>query len=201
MAEILLAKRLPLPTLGHTTQRRLFERLVSPDNLVEAADTSRPVNERLQQYVRISNSSGEILSLYGRALKDGEHVGSEGARLLGFSLRLSQALLGLMDEFFPTLPRDATYLARLIGREQMKLGILQQVAGVVASLGETETYTPADRAFMLSELAATLPKLKHVCSDEFRDELQRELFGVRSLFTAPDELKRLDGARTELDTR
>lgn len=198
LAEQLVANKISLPTLGDAKTKKLFERMVSAENIEFANDAARPLAQRVQDLLRISRSNAEFLKEYGSAISSGKRLGAEGARELAFSLRLSELMLKVMQEFLATLPRDKNYLSRLFGRAQMQLGVLQQVMGVIASLEETEIYSTGDRSLMLTALAATVPTLKSVCDADVRDELKRVLYSYRPLFGAPEDLKRIDSIEQEL---
>ena len=190
-AELLVSNQVELLRIDNPQQKKFFERLTNVDNLVPSIDHSIGINNRLQEFVRISKSNAEILRQYGFALNKGENFGAEGARMLAFALRLSESMLYIMDEFIPTVPRDRSYMTRLIGKEQMRLGILQQLSGAVASLSDRKTYSESDLSLLLGALKDTVPALKGMCTLEMRDEMKRLLFEVRPDFKKPADIENL----------
>lgn len=184
--------------IDNPLQKKIFDKLVATENLEPSKDHSIGINDRLQEFVRISKSNAEILKLYGMALNKGENFGPEGARLLAFSLRLSRAMIYIMDEFLPSVPRDQGYMARLIGKEQMRLGIIQQLSGAVGSLADRKTYSESDLALLLGALSETIPDLKKLCTAEMRDELKRLVFESRGQFRKPADQKNAEKILTSL---
>jgi hypothetical protein len=194
VARVLAAGKVPLPTLETAPGRRFLERFASTENLSMLRAREFALGPRLQSGLASMQGSAQVLMLYAAR---GPAVHEELARLLAFQLRLVDAMLELVDELLPTIPKDDQYATRMEGLQKLRGGLAQVYMGSAISLSETKVYAPGDLSRILAAMAETLPRARAYLSADARTELRVKLQAVRPSFEGEDA-KRIDGMLAEM---
>ena len=175
MAELLASGKIGFPALGSDDGRRMFERMVSVENFSFARNRTLPVGQRLSDSMQLQEEANSIMKLYANKANDGALLHEEVVRLFSFTLRVTEVMLDLVDEFIPTIPHDDKYAVRLDGLKKLKMSVELLFSGAEVSLGERSFYREKDLGVMLTAMCETLPRLKAVFSDNFRVEISSRI--------------------------
>ncbi len=147
-----------LPRYQSERSGEMFQRITAKDNLDFYRNQSLPVQQRLPDVILYGQGNQQILLLYRNAFQGNAVADSEVVELMGGQLRLQVVLLGLMNEFLPTLDEnDPTYPARLAGVKQMKNGLATVVSGCLDTLTESHAFRSSELKRFISYLGVTLP--------------------------------------------
>ncbi len=178
-----------LPRFQSPNSGEVFARLVADDNLDLYRNTSAPLPQRFPDAIEFMQSSNQVLKLYLAARNRQEVGDSELVEFLGLQLRITVAMIQLVDEFVPTLDQsDPTYPTRMAGLQRMKGGMATIVEGVLTTLTESSAYRVSERKRLAGYLETALPKILPAISETARTEV---LSRLRSLLANSDmqELK------------
>ncbi|MGZ3411017.1 MAG: hypothetical protein ACXWJ6_15005 [Xanthobacteraceae bacterium] len=182
--DAVIAAGFPLPTLGDAATRPVFERMSNVANLDMVRNKSLPVGSRLQEGVAQGGYVQKLLLAYLTEAQKGKPYATELAKLQVYLLAYGAALIGVADEFVPTIPHDDKYETRMAGFAQMKQGLRTIVTGIVESVGETQFYSIASTIEMAKALADYTPALGNILSDQDRQDYVRRI--SRDLDTVAD---------------
>lgn len=152
---------LALPHLRSPDTARLFERLVDRDNIRRVIERSGPDDEKIRELWMILGTLSAIRARYNLSVVIGEPLSEELTQVQAFMLFALDETVRFSEEAMrsPSVAWKTCFL------------------GVVESLGEKDTYSPAQRGAMASAL-----------TDHFA--------GLRLLLTARD----LQGMRSKVET-
>lgn len=182
-----------LPRYRSDRSGKAFARLTADENLDIYRDPSLPLDQRFPEALTYIQSTNELLKLYLAALNQGAVGGGELVEFLGAQLRASVVMLGLVDEFLPTLDKeDPTYPVRMAGLQRMKSGLSSVVAGGLQTLSESNAYRTADLKRLVGYMEDTFPEILPKIGELSRTET---LIRVRTLRDDP----RMKHLRPELD--
>ncbi len=187
VAAALADGRLALPRFNSRESSELLRRLVSIENLRFLENKAIPIQARMPEFIRLQASLGAILKLYGAADFGGADVHSELAAVFSFLVRASASGGGVLAEWIPVMPRDATYEIRMKGVEQVKSGVANILLGAEASLGEA-IYSESDKSMILDAMADSIESLKEFLARDVQAELRQKLQNRRSIGTHADIL-------------
>ena len=182
--DAVIAAGAPLPTLADTATRPVFERMTNVANLEMVRNKSLPVAIRLQEGVAQGGYVQKLLLAYLGEAQKGKPYATELAKLQVYLLAYGAALIGVANEFVPTIPHDDKYETRMAGFAQMKQGMRAIMTGIVESVGETQFYSSASTIEMAKALADYTPAFGNVLSDQDRQDYVRRI--SRDLDTAAD---------------
>jgi hypothetical protein len=175
LLDLLQSGAVDLPTLADKDGSEIFARLVDTENLRFAQNRTLPLQTRLDDFMQMMGAANAITKIYIAKTGSGENLHRELAHQVGFSLHLTAALLDLVDELLPTIPKDDRHAVRMEGMKKVKSGAELVFRGAAVSLGERKIYTDQDVAHMLAAMSRTLPRMKTAFSDNFRTEASRTL--------------------------
>jgi hypothetical protein len=143
-----------LPHLRTATTARVFERLVSRDNIARILADSAPKEEKRKLLAIILATLGEIRAAYNYAVFVGEPLQEELARIQAFTLFVMDNAVALAE------PRpDCSACTTALG-------------GVVESLSARETFSKAQILALSKALQAHYPGISPVLSSRQRRELR-----------------------------
>jgi hypothetical protein len=147
-----------MPRYASDKSGKVFARIVSPENLKLYGDKSLTISARLPQGLQYLQATGDILNMYLAAFTAGKVGGDELIELFGSTLRVSDVMLELVDEFVPTIPKDdPSYQIRMNGLASMRGGLAQVVGGALDSFAEEKNYNVAMRLRLLGYCRETFP--------------------------------------------
>lgn len=176
-----------LPRLADSEEREIFTRLVNLENVSFSRNRTLPLNTRINDLMQVIAAANGITKLYAARVIAGEPLHAELAQLVGFSLHLTSAMLEIVDELLPTLPRDETFAVRMDGLRKVRSSTETIFRGAILSLSEREVYDAQDIATMLSALVAVSPKLKEAFSGDFILEATRTVTAELNRATVASE--------------
>ena len=158
------ADRARLPRYGSKRSGELFARLTASRNLDLYRNRTLPLMARLPDGLKYLESFNRLVKAYLSAFQDGAVGGDEIIELLGATMRVTTVLMGCVDEFVPTIPKDApNYATRMAGLNQMKEGMASIVMGTLQTLSEKDEYRVDERlrllGYMRESIPAILPRL------------------------------------------
>ena len=168
-----------LPRYESPRSGALFSRLVAADNLDLYRNTSLAIEQRLGQGIECLQATNELLKTYAASFNGGGVGGAELIELMGMQLRVLSVMFDMVDEFLPTLDREAAdYSVRMRGLARMKNGFAQMVSGCLMTLTEREVYSAAELKRFARYLREILPGLSSKLSAAGRQETLVRLRGI-----------------------
>jgi hypothetical protein len=201
LAERIVAGRVPLPTLAEPATRRAFERLVSLDNLAVVRNKSAPVSNRIPEMLAMISATRTLMLGYVDEAKRGRPYERELARLQVYTLAQASTVVALIDEFLPTVTKDASYEARMAGLAKIRSALRSVTSGTVESTTDTRFFSKASTLEQVAGLERYLPVLNRILIDEDRRELLARVEDATDAAT-DDEIRaamvRLEGALKNL---
>ena len=189
--------QLVLPRFASKDSGDLMRRLVAEENLRFQANDSIPVLIRIQDFLKLQASMGEIAKGYIAEAQNGEDVHAELAAVLSFIVRESASGATLISQWVAVMPRDDTYATRMKGLEMVKSGLTKILLGAETSLGES-IYSSADRSLIIDSMADSIEPLKVYLAPDVKAELRRKLVKRRGDGT-PEDVLNLDRLIHALD--
>ena len=171
LAERIVAGRVPLPTLAEPAARRAFERMISLDNLAVVRNKSAPIASRVPEMLAMISATRTLMLGYVDEAKRGRPYERELARLQVYVLAQASTVVGLVDEFLPTVKKDANYESRMAGLANMRSALRSVTSGIVESTTDTRFFSKASTLEQVSGLERHLPVLHRILTDEDRQEL------------------------------
>jgi hypothetical protein len=164
-----------LPRRGSPASGELFARMTSKQNFDLAKDEKFPLNQRLGLILQYGASS-QLVFIYVGALNAGENYDSELIDLTGFQLEWARLLLGIVDEFVPTLDKnDPSYAVRMNGLKTMKQGLAQMVDGCLVTMTEKKTYRISELVRLAGDMEETLPDIMPQLLPASQQEMRKRL--------------------------
>jgi hypothetical protein len=187
-----------LPRYQSQRSGDLFSRITTCITLESVRADEGAVVDRMRLAAQWMKSGQEILKLYFEAMSQNAVGGDEVVELMGAQLRGSVVVIGLTNEFVPTLDmNDPTYQNRMAGVVQTRFGLAITLEGAIVALQERDNYSRAQRLRLLGYVKTTGPKvfpflapesqasvlqrLETLCDDEQMSDLQpnlNELLGM-----------------------
>ena len=172
-----------LPRYRSPRSGLLFERLLADENLDLYRNLSVPLEQRFPDALKYQQSNNLLLKLYLAAYNGGAVGTDELVELFGGQLRISAAMLRLVDEFLPTLDEnDPTYAVRMDGLQRMKNGMAMIVAGSLQTLTE-EAYQTTQLSRFVGYMCETFPEILPALPPGTRSET---LVRVRAFASDPE---------------
>jgi hypothetical protein len=197
LAERIVAGRVPLPTLAEPAARRAFERMVSLDNLAVVRNKSAPIASRVPEMLAMISATRTLMLGYLDEAKRGRPYERELARLQVYTLAQASLVVALVDEFLPTVKKDANYEARMAGLGNIRSALRSVTSGTVESTTDTRFFSKASTLEQVAGLERYLPVLHRILVDEDRRELLARVEDATDKAT-DDEIRaalvRLEGA-------
>jgi len=170
-----------LPRRGSDKSGAVFARLVADDNLAFFRNRSLPLSSRFPDGLAYFQSQNEILKSYAGALDRGKVSGDDVIDLLAAELSTVQAVLELVDEFMPTIPKDdGKYEVRMHGLQTMRQGLATMVSGVLTALTESQVYGVETRLRLLARCLDTFPHIIPKLTKPSQAEVKRRLAELAS---------------------
>jgi hypothetical protein len=199
-AGLLAAGKVPLPRLSDETGRLFLQRLTSTENFSFYRNRTLPIEQRLDNLLKLMSGSGTIMKQYATAANKGLDLHREITQQLAFSLRFAAMGVQLIDEFLPTIPKDDKYPVRMDGLKRTNGGLTSIFVGAEMSLSETKFYSPEDLSLLLGAMAETLPVVKKAFPPDYRIELRKKLESRKSAFPRKEDAQSIQRMIDELGT-
>jgi hypothetical protein len=197
-SELISTGKVDLPTLATEEGRAFLQRLTSTENLNFYRNTTLPIGTRLQDLLTGLGGVSTIVKRYATEANKGGKLHTEVAMQLGYMLQVARAGVILIDEFFPTVPKDDKYETRMAGLKQVSTGLIQMFAGAETSLGETKFYSAEDLSLLLRNMAEVLPIVKKNFSPGYVVELRQNLERHKAAFPGKEDAANLQKMIDEL---
>ncbi|MGB8313595.1 MAG: hypothetical protein WCE69_03830 [Aestuariivirga sp.] len=170
----------PLPHLRDPVQKALFNHLIDPANIARIQEAPVTADEKLRQLRIILAVLGAYRAAYNVAVMVGEPLQQELTLVQVHALEVADAVARLMQKS----PGDA-------GSPTASATLIE---GVIESVGDSATYSPAQRATMADAVTLHYPVIKAVLGPDERRNLRAQamkLDDVDSL--ALRQMKRIIG--------
>jgi hypothetical protein len=167
-----------LPHLREAEMRAVFDRLVSADNLVRLVAAPMPEAEKLAELRLMLSALGEIRAAYNISVQAGEPLSEELARVQIFMLAALELAMRISDAAgaAPSRAWDTS------------------IVGVVASLGEHDVYSKAQRGELADALSRQMQSLRFLLSDKSKQRMMDQVGRLAARENDPalrNSLKRL----------
>ena len=148
-----------LPHLRDAGMRAVFDRLVSADNLVSLVAAPMPDAERLAELRVMLSALGEIRAAYNISVQAGEPLSEELARVQIFMLAALELAMRVSDAAgaAPSRAWDTS------------------IVGVVASIGEHDIYSNAQRRELADALSGQMQSLRFLLSDKSKQKMMDQI--------------------------
>ena len=150
----------PLPHLRDPVQKALFNHLIDPANIARIEEASVTSDGKLHQLRIILAVLGAYRAAYNVAVMVGEPLQQELALVQVHVLEVADAVARLMQKS-PGDLNSPTASATLI-------------EGVIESIGDSATYSPAQRATMADAVTLHYPVIKAILGPDERRNLRAQ---------------------------
>ncbi|QDV18960.1 hypothetical protein Pan153_36210 [Gimesia panareensis] len=173
-----------LPRYQSLQSGKLFDRIIAADNLDQYQNQNSPIEVRVHEAIILMQSSNRILVLYATAFADQKVGDSEMIEMIGTTLRLSAAIVQLLDEFLPTLDEnDPTYSVRMESLDNMRKNLATVVIANLKVPTESHLYRTSELKRLIGYMQDTYPVILPALPEASRTEaLQR----LRTLIEDPE---------------
>ncbi|QDT28221.1 hypothetical protein Enr10x_35610 [Gimesia panareensis] len=173
-----------LPRYQSLQSGKLFDRIIAADNLDLYQNQLSPIEVRVHDAIILMQSSNRILVLYATAFADQKVADSEMIEMIGTTLRLSAAIVRLLDEFLPTLDEnDPTYPVRMESLDNMRKNLATVVIANLKVPTESHLYRTSELKRLIGYMQDTYPVILPALPEASRTEaLQR----LRTLIEDPE---------------
>ena len=148
----------PLPHLRDPVQKALFNHLIDPANIARIAEAPVPADEKLRQLRIILAVLGAYRAAYNVAVMVGEPLQQELTLVQVHALEVADAVARLMQKS----PGDA-------GSPTASATLIE---GVLESVGDSTTYSPAQRAAMADAVTLHYSAIAAVLGPDERQHLR-----------------------------
>lgn len=191
VAKVLEQKGQRLPRLTDEKGRLFLQRLTHTANLAPFQNKKVPLQTRMAGFFNLLTGALAVSKLYLEAAQRGEDLHTEFAQQAAFQLRFAAAGVRLLDEYVPTIPRDANHAARMADMQTTYTGLMNMFAATADMLPEKGFFSTTDLTLMLTTMAETLPVVKKAFPADFRKELRQKLEPHLSTFPTAEGVKAL----------
>jgi hypothetical protein len=157
--------RAPLPHLREGAQKALFNRLIDPRNIARIAEAPVSQDEKLHELRIILAVLGAYRAAYNVAVIIGEPLEQELTLVQAHSLEVAGTLASLMRK-----PPDA-------GGASSAWATL--VEGVIASIGDSEHYSPAQSMILAEAVTPHYPAIAAALTREDRRRLRAQALALK----------------------
>lgn len=198
VADLILRKKISLPTLSDHDGAAVFQRLISTDNFSLSYNRTISITQRFPDFLTFQQSYNSILKVYANEANSGADLHKEVALLLAHTLRIIVVSLDLAEEYMPTIAHDEKFEIRMDGMSKMKASLPIAYSGVEESLGERKFYSEDDLSMLLTALGETTPKLKTVFTADFVAEARMRFAKRQKEFRKEQDLLLIDSIIKEL---
>ena len=196
---ILSSGKIPLPRLRDKQGTALIERITSRENFSFYRNKNLPIKSRFGDYGQLQSSANSILGLYSRAaINKGENLHEELTYLLAFMLHTTALGIELINEYVPTIPKDAKYETRMNGLKDIYSGATTQFVAAETSLSELSYFSRSDLSLILGAMTDTLPRIKQAFPQDYHTELRIRLIKHKAHFKKELDLKNIESMLQEL---
>lgn len=192
LLELVVTKKVPLPTFADETGRKILDQACSLENLGLCQNKTLPLAARMLALMDIQTSANGLNKLYMAEAAKGGKVGGEISHLLAFLLQTAAVGIALADEFVLTIPKDETYEVRMNGLAQMLKGMANMFVGCYTSISSDEIYTDADRSLLLAALADTASSFVPILGADTQAEMRIKLTDLRLRFSNEGDRDAID---------
>jgi hypothetical protein len=199
-AAVLQTGAVPMPLYSDPDGADVLNRLFSVENFSLSRNESLPIEPRLNDIQSIASGMGSIMKLYIAAANRGENPHAEAVGCMAFMLHVGAEMILRFDEFVSGMPDFESQPNRVEGRRIFRRGIATLFSGAEISLSETFLYAAEDISLLLQAMADTLPVLKTVFSDDFREEIKIKLVEDRDRMSDPADIANINRMLQELAT-
>ena len=167
--------QVPLPELSDPSGKRLFERIISMENiaLAGAGKTDLAMEIRMPEAINTFDAGKALLMLYVNEAAKSPRYERETAKLLVYVMTLAKAMIGLSNEFITTIRKDDKYETRMAGVKMMHQGLRGMFAGLVQSIADTRFYSKASTLELIRGAVTCLPAFQPVLTSADRQDFQR----------------------------
>ncbi len=149
-----------LPRYGSDRSGKLFDRIVSEDNLRLYQDPAIPFSTRFSMYAQYTEAINGITKMYVSVASTDANFAPDFAEIAGAGLRTIRTGLTLTDQKLATFDRShPQYAAAMAAAERGKRGMATVVAGCFQMLEELPGSQSQTRKRLVAHLQATLPDI------------------------------------------
>ncbi len=153
----------------------VFSRITSADNLRLYQDRSRPVDGRLSEAISFMDAFDEMSKLYIVAFRDDSTRDADEVEIVAAVMRLTVVLLEIVDQYVPTLKKDAPdFERRMKGVSQMRQGLASQMVGQLRML-EKKEYRLSERSRLVGYMRVTFPAMASQAPVASQKEIESRL--------------------------
>lgn len=163
------------PTLKSEDRRRFFERLLDRRNLDYFLDHKEPVDERMQSMIYVMAANKALFTFYYTGLVHKQNSSEEFARVLAFLVHTFGTCFDLTEEFRLSIGAKAEEPVRKKGLDEMRLGLSEELSGILLMLRDPKTFTDNQREFILDALVEEMPRLNRYLPDAARENYRHSL--------------------------
>jgi hypothetical protein len=200
-AQIISSNKNRLPKLYQPDGAKLFERIVSTNNLGLLWNKQISAKIRVGECLHLSAAVGEIIIAYANEEAENPKFEKEIARLSAFSLHVMANAIELVAEYKRVGIKDSSYGSRM---ELLNKGLSEVVShydGVAMVLDEPDKWHEDNLTTVLSAMAATLPRFKASFPETYIAELKQKLEMARPKLTRAEDVSAVEGMLKELQSR
>ena len=148
------------------------------------ADRTFPLQVRMPALMDYTVATNRIVKMYLGPFGSNAVGDDEMVELMGKLLRVSAAVMALVNEFTPTLDKnDPKYAVRLQGLAEMKAGLATVLLGALMTVDEPQYYRKETRRRLLGYMKATFPLILPGLTEESRKEI---LLRLKNISTKPE---------------
>jgi hypothetical protein len=190
LLERLETEGLALPTMSDAATNKIFERMVSSDNipLRVGLNPDFSVAIRFQRLDGALQPIHDLVALYSNEIQKGKSYGSELHRLMAYESRITAALLSLSDAYLSTLSKDKRYQVHVDYINRLKRDARQLYLNLVQAIIEPRLRSKSDTLNLITVAFDGLPAYQQVLTSQDRADLLQKLAEPISVAT-DQELK------------
>lgn len=175
-ADVLAARKIPLPTAATVDGAAFVKRLTAAENLAVHQKRTLPLETRLRDVAILGIATSKILSLYATAGRS-EPVRDAYYRLYAFSLQANAVMADLAAQYLPTIPHDDQYDSRVAAFQKVRSAAGHLFEGTALLVTDPDI-APVNLSRLLAALAVTVPKLKTLVPSDVRADFRRKVEGL-----------------------
>ena len=149
----------------------VLQRFCSIENLSYGRNKTLPLTSRMQDAMQMQSAVSTLGKIYASKAVKGEKIGDESALLLGILLDLATLQIELVDEFIPSIKRDADYDFRMKGLKKMRTGLATVFVSAYSAVAEDPLFTDKNRSDILAKIALNSERFATVLDQDVKSEM------------------------------
>jgi hypothetical protein len=171
LADLVVAKKVPLPHLKDEVEAKVLQRFCSVDNLAYGKNKTLPLAARMQDAMEIQPAVSALLKIYLNEALKGSKVSDESALIMGFMLDISSLQIELVDEFVPSIKRDSGYEYRMNALKDMRGGLATVFVGAYSAVAEDKLFSDKNRSDILASLVRNTSRFATIMESDVKTEM------------------------------